>query len=124
MDRMIRDHCKILCPGGKKFKDWKLWFRYRGKDTGGTRECHAQPVNPKDIEEACLFVRSVINQEVAILGSPLRVALSGYSQGGCISLSSGLNCLHSLGLVVSQRGMLMQHTMDAYMKQASQKKVK
>mmetsp|Transcript_111502 Transcript_111502/g.314834 ORF Transcript_111502/g.314834 Transcript_111502/m.314834 type:complete len:486 (+) Transcript_111502:72-1529(+) len=120
--RLIRDHCKIVCPGGKKQKDWKMWFRYRGKDTGGTRECHAQLVNRGDIEQAGAFVSDIISAESRLLGSTDRVAISGYSQGGCLSLAVGLELPYPVGLVISQRGMLMQHTLDDYSRRGPEQK--
>jgi len=112
--RLMRDHCKIVCPGGRTYKSWKMWFRYRGKDTCGTSECHAQLVNGKDFEQACEFVVDIVKSESDLLGSTSRIAVSGYSQGGCISQAVGLSLPYPVGLVISQRGMLMKHSMDEY----------
>jgi len=116
--RLIRENCKILCPGAKKHKqwgdEWKMWFKYRGKDTGGTRQCHAQGIAVKDMQQSMHFISDVIGREAKIVGSPERVVVSGYSQGGCMSLATGLNLAYTIGLVVSQRGMLMKQTREAY----------
>lgn len=116
--RLIRENCKILCPGAKKHKqwgdEWKMWFKYRGKDTGGTRQCHAQDIAVKDMQQSMSFISDVIDREARIVGSPQRVIVSGYSQGGCVSLATGLSLPYTIGLVVSQRGMLMKQTREAY----------
>jgi len=116
--RLLRENCKILCPGAKKHKqwgdEWKMWFKYRGKDTGGTHECHAQDIAVKDLQQSVEFISDVIGREARIVGSPERVIVSGYSQGGCVSLATGLSLPYTIGLVVSQRGMLMKQTREAY----------
>mmetsp|Transcript_30299 Transcript_30299/g.96863 ORF Transcript_30299/g.96863 Transcript_30299/m.96863 type:complete len:609 (-) Transcript_30299:117-1943(-) len=111
--RLIRDHCKILCPGAQRLGWGKQWFRYRS-NKGGTRDCHADVISSRDLQRTVRFVSRVVDMEVTRLGSPLRVALGGYSQGGCVSLAVGLGLPYVLGLVVSQRGMLMKQTMDAH----------
>lgn len=112
--RVLRDHCKIICPGSTKHGEWKLWFRYFGRDTGGTRDCHAATISAGDMGLAVEFVSEVLRREADKLGSPSRVALAGYSQGGCVSLAVGLNFPAPLGVVISQRGMLMKQTMDVH----------
>lgn len=111
--RQIRDHCKILCPGARKIGWGKQWFPYR-TNRGGTPRCHAEEVGVRDLQKAIKFVSSVVDGEVQQLGSPSRVFIGGYSQGGSMSLAVGLSLPYDLGLVISQRGMLMKQTMDLY----------
>jgi len=112
--RLIRDHCKIVCPGGKMYKDWKMWFRYKGRDTGGTAQCHDQEVNQKDFQQTREFLTDIITREGSLLGSPRRIVVCGYSQGGSVSLDIGLSLTYPIGLVVSQRGMLLTQSMSDY----------
>eukprot|EP00931_Biecheleriopsis_adriatica_P049893 TRINITY_DN28871_c0_g1_i1.p1 TRINITY_DN28871_c0_g1~~TRINITY_DN28871_c0_g1_i1.p1 ORF type:complete len:468 (-),score=108.75 TRINITY_DN28871_c0_g1_i1:29-1258(-) len=111
--RQIRNHCKILCPGARHIGWGKQWFRYR-TNRGGTNRCHAEVISTRDLQRAVDFVSGVVQSEVTKLGSPDQVLLGGYSQGGCISLAVGLSLSFDLGLVMSQRGMLMQQTIDAH----------
>jgi len=111
--KTIRDHCKILCPGARHIEWGKQWFRYRS-NRGGTRQCHAEVISTRDLQRAVDFVSGVVASEVTLLGASDRVLLGGYSQGGCISLAVGLALPYDLGLIVSQRGMLMKQTMDRH----------
>mmetsp|Transcript_64960 Transcript_64960/g.152851 ORF Transcript_64960/g.152851 Transcript_64960/m.152851 type:complete len:546 (-) Transcript_64960:49-1686(-) len=109
---VIRDYCKILCPGAQHI-DWgKQWFRYRS-NRGGTRRCHAEEISTRDLQKAVDFVSGVVSAEVAQLAAD-RVLLGGYSQGGCISVAVGLALPFDIGLIISQRGMLMKQTMDRH----------
>jgi len=111
--RLIRDYCKILCPGAQHI-DWgKQWFRYRS-NRGGTRRCHEEVISTRDLQKAVDFVSGVVGAEASQLEAADRVLLGGYSQGGCISLEVGLALPFDLGLVISQRGMLMKQTMDRH----------
>ncbi|CAK9098034.1 unnamed protein product, partial [Durusdinium trenchii] len=107
--KTIRDYCKILCPGARHIEWGKQWFRYRS-NRGGTRQCHAEIISTRDLQRAVDFVSGVVASEVTTLGAADRVLLGGYSQGGCISLAVGLALPYDLGLIISQRGMLMKQT--------------
>lgn len=111
--KMIRDYCKILCPGARHIEWGKQWFRYRS-NRGGTRQCHAEIISTRDLQRAVDFVSGVVSSEVSTLGAADRVLLGGYSQGGCISLAVGLALPFDIGLIISQRGMLMKQTMDRH----------
>eukprot|EP00439_Symbiodinium_sp_Y106_P056903 s828_g8.t1 len=107
--RLIRDYCKILCPGRSGIDVPSI-----SSNRGGTRRCHEEVISTRDLQKAVDFVSGVVGAEASQLEAADRVLLGGYSQGGCISLEVGLALPFDLGLVISQRGMLMKQTMDRH----------
>eukprot|EP00931_Biecheleriopsis_adriatica_P038097 TRINITY_DN21849_c0_g1_i1.p1 TRINITY_DN21849_c0_g1~~TRINITY_DN21849_c0_g1_i1.p1 ORF type:complete len:735 (-),score=149.85 TRINITY_DN21849_c0_g1_i1:102-2306(-) len=111
----VRNYCKILCPSAKLRcgQGWQ-WFQYLGDEK--QRRCDDESIDEGDLLESREFITSVLENEAKLLGTAQRVILDGYSQGGSLSLDVGLRFPRPLGLVISQRGMLMKVTLEAHKK--------
>lgn len=78
------------------------WYGYPGYDDW----LKNVPVAP-EVDHAVAYVHHLIEQEYRIVGDYRRIVLVGLHQGGNIALESALRFPHALGLVISQRGIVL-----------------
>jgi len=79
---------------------YRAWYQYQNWDA-------ELPVTA-DFDFAVKYVHSLIEQEYRIVEDYSRIVVVGYSQGAVLALESGLRFPHPLGLVFSQRGILLE----------------
>jgi len=75
------------------------WYKYTVWPDG--------PPIAHEVEEAVTTVFQLIEREYAIVGDYKRIAIAGMSQGADLSLEVGMRFPHQLGMVFSQRGVIM-----------------
>lgn len=78
---------------------YRSWYEYI--------DWHMETVVEHDVDLAVQYIHSLIEKERAIVGDYRHIVLAGYSQGANVALEAALSFPHRLGLVVSQRGMLL-----------------
>lgn len=78
---------------------YKSWYEYKDWAT-------ETPV-ASDVDLAVAWVHGLLQQEYGVVGSYERIILGGFSQGANLALEAALRFPHKLGLVFSQRGILL-----------------
>jgi len=78
---------------------YNAWYEYE--------EWHSETPVEADVDLAIAYVHGLIEQEAAIVGHYQDVIVAGFSQGSNVALEAGLRFHSPLGLVFSQRGVLL-----------------
>lgn len=105
LDPAVKKHYRILgvvgkkMPGDPKAVGESAWYEYSNWEA----EVPLQP----GVDWAVSYVHHLIQQEHKIVGDYGRIILAGYSQGANLALESAITFPQPLGLVVSERGVLL-----------------
>jgi len=105
LDPVVKKHYRILGVVGKKMPGdpeavgESAWYEYSNWEA----EVPLQP----GVDWAVSYVHHLIQQEHKIVGDYGRIILAGYSQGANLALESAITFPQPLGLVVSERGVLL-----------------
>jgi len=100
----IRQHSRILDVKGRPMpgKGFSAWYGYADDSAWQTEDPIAA-----DVSWAVSYVHSLIEQEFKIVGDYRRITVFGLSQGANLALESVIRFPRPLGLVVSERGVLL-----------------
>jgi predicted esterase len=105
----LRNHMRVVdAVGMNTCSIGKAWYNY--DYTAGSWP-DAPPI-AHELEEAVANVFALIEHERSIVGSYDRIAIAGMSQGADLALEVGIRFPHRLGMVMSERGMLLQSRMQ------------
>lgn len=107
MEPGVKNQYRILDVVARKMgtDEWNpypynSWYEYQ--------DWHNEIPFPEDVDKAVEYVHSLLMQEFAVVGDYGRIILAGFSQGANVALESALRFPHKLGLVFSQRGILLE----------------
>lgn len=107
VDPAIRQRCRVLDVIGKPAK-WggmgqvTAWYGYADYEQWYA----GVPVAP-EVDHAVAYVHALIEQEYKVVGDYRRISVVGLHQGANLALEAAFRFHHPLGLVVSQRGVLI-----------------
>lgn len=79
---------------------YNAWYEYE--------DWHSETPVAHDVDLAVAYVHSLIEQEAEIVGYYEYVVVAGFSQGANVALEAALRFHSPLGLVFSQRGILLE----------------
>jgi len=65
-----------------------------------------------DVDLAVAYIHALIQQEYSIVGNYQHITLAGHSQGAVLALEAGFRFPQTLGLVISQRGVVFKSRID------------
>jgi len=85
---------------------YRGWYSYE--------DWHNEIPNEDDLTLGVSYVHQLIQQEFAIVGDYRKIALAGYSQGANIALEAAFRFPAPLGLVLSQRGVVLQSRLNDF----------
>lgn len=89
-------------------KPFNAWYGYKDYD----HWYKGVPI-PLEVDHAVGYIHSLIEQEYKIVGDYRRIILAGLHQGALLSLESALRFPHPLGLVFSERGVLIPSRVES-----------
>lgn len=102
----VKKHYRILDVVARKMPSsegnpypYNAWYEYE--------DWHSETPVATDVDLAIAYVHGLIEQEAAIVGHYKDVIVAGFSQGSNVALEAGLRFHSPLGLVFSQRGVLL-----------------
>lgn len=102
-NELIRKQWRILDTVGKIYYDYeppcRVWYHYRNLQREIPIASH--------LDESVRYVHGLIEQEYSIVKDYRRIVIAGYSQGANLALEAGIRFRMPLGLVFSQRGILL-----------------
>lgn len=78
---------------------YNSWYEYE--------DWHAEIPVASDVDLAVAYVHKLLVQEHAIVGDYRHIILAGFSQGANVAIEAALRFPHRLGLVFSQRGIIL-----------------
>jgi len=102
--RYLTNNLRIVDAVGdvKLAKDFYGWYNYASWPDGAPVE--------DELEGAVARVFAIIEHEYKIVGDYKRIAIAGMSQGADLALLVGIRFPQQLGMVVSERGIVMPPT--------------
>lgn len=109
IDPRIRKQSRILDVVGRPGGMWHdvgipatAWYGYKDYDDW----LKNLPIS-FEVDQSVAYVHSLIEQEYKVVGDYARIILVGKHQGANIAIESALRFRHSLGMVLSQRGIVL-----------------
>jgi len=110
-DELIQQEWRILEAVGKIYQHpdapYRGWYNYASYE-----DWVAEIPNATQFDNAVRYVHGLIQQEYNIVKDYRRIVIAGYSQGAVLSLEAGLRFPMPLGLVFSQRGVLLDKRLN------------
>lgn len=107
MEPKAIDKYRILDVVGRKMPSGSEWDPYPYNSWYEYEDWHSETVVAHDVDLAVAYVHGLIEEEYAIVGDYRRIVLAGFSQGANVAIEAALRFPHRLGLVLSQRGILL-----------------
>lgn len=101
---LLKMQCRVIVGVGKEYEHpdaiYRGWFSYENWQED-------IPIQ-SELDTAVAYVNGLIEQEYRVVQDYRRIVLVGYSQGAALALETGVRFAQPIGLVFSQRGILME----------------